>query len=773
MAFRRRTNLEKKWKSGPSPLIRLWRALSSRPMRMLAVCLAGFSLATLYGPEPLPYTLGQRIQAPVVALVDFEVADRATTEFERRKARENAPSHYTFDESQGRELMRRLRAVLDAAYQDAPLPSLKARQGLKDILPERLSALRGAIRSQEDSTPPSLEGVEAAILSTYTVRDLDREPRSPGSSASWIIVHRGEGDGATVRSLPLDEVTSLESPDRIAQAAGIIVASLPAPLREPVADLVETWLAQTATLHYDADRTSQEMNARQETVVPAKFAFKRGEAFVVPAAGAATDVLTVRDVELLLAHRAAFAGFLESDDPSAAALKLETRLQAAGRLALVAIVAIGLVIYVSQHQARMLEHRSNRWTFALLVIGTIAASRFFAVQWPTYRELVLIPALCCAGAFAIFFPRRFAIGAMSIVCVLAALAARGSLPLMLTMSAGASVLAFQLDAVRSRTRIITAGLLTAVAAALAGLAGDLMVRESLAFAVHRAVWAAGCSMASAFFVSGILPFVEGVFRLATPLMLMQYRDSAQPLLQLLAREAPGTYQHSLTVSKLADEACGAIGADALLASVGALYHDIGKIFKPGYFTENQSAPINRHENLAPRMSLLIILSHVKDGVELAREYKLPGALLPFIREHHGTTLVRYFHHIASEKQPAAAAGKHGRDVDEAEFRYPGPKPRSRETAVLMLCDGVEGAVRSLRDPSPGRIESVVHQIVTDRLGDGQFDECEMTLAAIHKVEQALVKSLCSLYHGRVAYPRADAARAATEPAPRQTAPLAS
>jgi hypothetical protein len=154
------------------------------------------------------------------------------------------------------------------------------------------------------------------------------------------------------------------------------------------------------------------------------------------------------------------------------------------------------------------------------------------------------------------------------------------------------------------------------------------------------------------------------------------------------------------------------------------------------------------------MSLLIILGHVKDGIEMAREYKLPRVLHEFIGEHHGTTVVRYFHYMASEKQELIASGRHDRGVPEAEFRYSGPKPRTRESAVVMLADGVEGAVRSLQEPTPGRIENSVHGVVMDRLNDGQFDDCDITLKELHAVEQALVKTLCAIYHGRVAYPKA-------------------
>ena len=185
----------------------------------------------------------------------------------------------------------------------------------------------------------------------------------------------------------------------------------------------------------------------------------------------------------------------------------------------------------------------------------------------------------------------------------------------------------------------------------------------------------------------ILAPIERIFKVATNWTLLELLDTSRPLLSRLAREAPGTYAHSLWLGTMAESACKAISANGLLAKVGAMYHDIGKVHKAQYFAENQEANINRHDNLAPTMSLLVIIGHVKDGVELARQEGLPPAVIAFIREHHGTTVVRYFHHAATEKQKAAGVEK---TVSESEFRYPGPKPQSQETAVLMLCDGVEG-----------------------------------------------------------------------------------
>jgi hypothetical protein len=357
-----------------------------------------------------------------------------------------------------------------------------------------------------------------------------------------------------------------------------------------------------------------------------------------------------------------------------------------------------------------------------------------------------------------------------------ALVIRADMGTMVTLFACGYATALLLNEVRTRTKIITAGTITGGIAFFTAFAFGLISHQELQFALRSAAFAAGNALLAALIIQGALPFVERGFRVATALTLLEYRDANRPLLQRLAREAPGTYNHALVLGTMSEAACKAIGADGLLAHVGALYHDIGKILKAEYFAENQEAQINRHDHLAPTMSLLIILGHVKDGLELAREYGLPRVLYPFIAEHHGTTLVRYFHHVASEKQPRIASGRHDREVAEAEFRYPGPKPQSKETAVLMICDGVEGAVRALPDPTAGRIEAVVHQVLQARLKDGQFDDCDITLRELHKVEESIVKSLCTFYHGRVTYPKdtkdssrsdstRDSTRAPAPPAP--------
>ncbi len=199
---------------------------------------------------------------------------------------------------------------------------------------------------------------------------------------------------------------------------------------------------------------------------------------------------------------------------------------------------------------------------------------------------------------------------------------------------------------------------------------------------------------------------------------------------------------------MTEAAAEAIGADALLCRVGAMYHDIGKINKPQYFIENQLGGQNRHDKLSPAMSLLIIVGHVKDGVEMAREYNLPPVIRHFIESHHGTTLVEYFFHAAKKQK----AEEDKPAPSEFEFRYPGPKPQTKEAAIMLICDGLEAAARAMDEPTAVRLEQLVHGIATKRLMDGQFDECNLTLGELARVEAAVTKTLCAVYHTRIKYP---------------------
>lgn len=249
---------------------------------------------------------------------------------------------------------------------------------------------------------------------------------------------------------------------------------------------------------------------------------------------------------------------------------------------------------------------------------------------------------------------------------------------------------------------------------------------------------------STFLAMGLLPIFEYLFDITTDITLLELSDLNRPVLKRLALEAPGTYHHSIVVGNLAEAAAKALNANPLLARVGAYYHDIGKVEKPEYFVENQMGAKSKHEKLSPSMSALILESHVKEGTELALKEHLPKKLTDMIREHHGTTLMAYFYKKALDQGVSEA--------QEAEYRYPGPKPRSKEAAILMLADAVEAASRTLEEPKPARIMTLIKKIIMDKFEQEELEECELTLKDLHVIEESFLPILIGVFHPRIDYP---------------------
>ena len=306
-----------------------------------------------------------------------------------------------------------------------------------------------------------------------------------------------------------------------------------------------------------------------------------------------------------------------------------------------------------------------------------------------------------------------------------------------------------LHEVRTRTKLIKVGATAALGYMTLTWATGLWEHQPIDLVRSDGFWRAGWGLMAGFFLGGSLPFLENAFGIVTGISLLELGDITHPLLQELVRRAPGTHNHSITVGALAEAAAERIGANALLVRIGAYFHDIGKMLKPHYFVENQFGSANRHANLAPAMSTLIIIGHVKDGVDLGRQHHLPEPIIDLIEQHHGTTLVEYFFHEANRR---SGANPDGSVVTESAFRYPGPKPQTREAAILMMADCVESASRSLSEPTPSRLEGLASELIDKRLRDGQFDECGLTLREIAEIRDSLIKSLIGIYHGRVKYP---------------------
>jgi hypothetical protein len=301
--------------------------------------------------------------------------------------------------------------------------------------------------------------------------------------------------------------------------------------------------------------------------------------------------------------------------------------------------------------------------------------------------------------------------------------------------------------IRSRTRLIYVGAAAAAVAGLTALGVHYMLGQPLGAGILvDALWYAGGAMLAALLMTAALPFLERWFEIHTDISLLELGDANHPLLRELVQRAPGTYNHSISVASIAEAAAETVGANGLLCRVGAYFHDIGKMRKPEYFVENQIGDDNKHADLVPTMSTLVIIAHVKEGAEMARQHRLPRRVIDIIEQHHGTTLVEYFYNQASQR---AAEDE---EPSEASFRYPGPKPQSREAAIVMLADAAESASRALRDPGPARLESLVDSLVLKRMTAGQLDDCSLTMSELREVQTSLIKSLNAMYHARIKYP---------------------
>ena len=433
--------------------------------------------------------------------------------------------------------------------------------------------------------------------------------------------------------------------------------------------------------------------------------------------------------------------------------------------AIVVLISSGAAFYIYHYQNRIITNHTRALALFLLFVLLLATTKI-AVLLTNHTMWATATAVTAAIVLTIAYNQRFAIGMSIFYCLLASFAAEPfvDIKLFLTMAAGTFTCCLALREIRTRMKLLEVGTLAAVIVFTMAVALDFLSKTSQPLNVLKnAALHAGITLVVGILIQGLLPLIEKVFRIATSMTLFDYSDANQPLLKRLAMEAPGTFSHSLLVGSVAEAAAEAIYCNGLLCRVGAYYHDIGKINKAGYFAENEVGAISRHKELSPAMSQLIIVGHVKDGVEMAKEYALPAVLRQFIETHHGTTLIEYFFNEARRKQDEKQS-----PPSEAEFRYTGPKPRTKEAAIVLLADSVEGAVRALQEPTPTKIEAAIHNMAMKRLQDGQFDECDLSLRELSQIETSISKNLAAHYHARVAYPQQ--LDETVEPAPQQPNP---
>jgi len=498
--------------------------------------------------------------------------------------------------------------------------------------------------------------------------------------------------------------------------------------REVVKELAQGLIVPNS--FYNAEKTAEAKRLARERVQPVTRTIAKGEAILREG-----DIVELEDLEAL-----------EQLGLRQARIEWQDIL---GTLIFVLLVTTALVLYLLRFQPDFWANwRHALLLFLLLVLFVLVAK----LMVPGHVVLAyLFPSAALPMLLTALLGPQLAIVAAVLVAAMVGFMTGGSLELTIYALAGGLIASINLGRVRKLSAFLWAG----VHVALANLAVVLAFRlpggdyDMMGLLTLAAASVANGGLAASLTLAGFY-LLGSIFDITTSLQLMELARPNHPLLRQLLLKAPGTYHHSLLVSNMAEQAAERIGADALLARVGAYYHDIGKIVRPYFFAENQVKGMNVHDRLDPQTSAKIIIGHVLDGLELAKKYRLPRRVRDFIAQHHGTGLASYFYRQACQQGEAE-------EVKAENFRYPGPKPQTKETAIVMLADACEATVRSAHPTSPEEVERLVRKVIEHALLSGELDECDLTLRELDEIRGSFVNILQGVFHPRVKYPEATTA----------------
>ncbi len=412
-----------------------------------------------------------------------------------------------------------------------------------------------------------------------------------------------------------------------------------------------------------------------------------------------------------------------------------------GLVLLVVLLAAAIGVFLYQNRKDILRNEGILALLGSILLAVAFIGKLFTfIGWP--EAAYLHPTALAGLLLTLLIDSKVAGTASIVLAVVLGVINNFSFNISVLAIASGLTAIFSVSRVSQRGDLMRAGFVVGGVNFLTMMTLGLLQRDT-SLIIHSYLGVLNGVFASIIAI-GLLPYLESVFGITSSIRLLEFSNPNHPLLRRLMLEAPGTYHHSILVGNLAEAAAEAVGADGLLARVGSHYHDIGKLKRPYFFVENQVGMDNPHDKMAASLSTLIITSHVKDGIELAKEFKLPDVVTQFIAQHHGTDLVRYFYHRAKEVGDET--------VEEKDFRYPGPKPQTKEVAIVSLADATEAAVRSLSKPTPGKIEGLVRKIIKDRLNSGELDESDLTFQDLDKIANAFVKVIMGMFHSRVEYP---------------------
>jgi len=770
------------------------------PLGLLFVVFLAVAAVGILDYGVLPPAYPERVKPPqnVHARLDFSYSDPDEMNRQREMASEKASRVYVEDPAWTADILRDLTELAGIVEVATGLSDARERANryphdaalVEELYRynQEMGPLRSPLRTVLlERLRSSLQNAAANGILTLDNFEFERNKRGERREIIRVLPgSAGEKESAAPRTVvvSVERLRSIETADEELRR-GSWRENLPPALEKELYRYLHTRL--TNNLRLDAAQTALRQEKAREDVGRGDVKVKKGSLIL-------SKDREVSNAELQRLH-AEYRTYKKSL-PWQARLK---HLLALGAMALAVLIAFLFVAYRSQPE--IFRRRRPLALLALLVLTVLAVSRGLLLAG---MSMALAPFIIAGMVASLTFGQTATMLTLVALCFLTTLAGvrweamdtAGGIPAIgLALMAGGIVAALSPERLQARWDLLKygalGGLVQGALVAGSSLLGAGLLSQNVASAESvangtaehaAALLQAGVpTLVQAFLalvngplcgllVLGALPLLESLFGILTNIRLFELADMNQPALKRIQLEAPGTFAHTLQVRFLAEPAAAAIGANTRLVSAGCLYHDIGKVLKPEYFIENQMDAPERHMRLRPSVSALLITAHVKDGIDLAWEYGLPQQIIDFIPEHHGTTLVSYFYHSARKNAEAEGAGGagSGNAVQESFFRYPGPKPRSRETAILMLADTVEAAARTLNSPNAARLASFTHELVMEKVLDGQLDECALTFRELALIEEAFQRVLVTRYHARIRYPGQSGEEDTTPPVAKTT-----
>lgn len=723
-----------------------WNRLLDRPDLWALVAVVGCTwLVMPRTTARLPvWEPGEVATFDVVAPRDLTLPDQAATEAVREEARQSVLPVYDFEPRLQLELVDGLRALFAVCRSELEAGTL-GEGTIVDQTDLRLDDDMQRVLESAECSPLLEEALVDVVGQVYRSRVVDDR---------LGLEQRGEG-GMVVRNLDTDSERTVD----LAEVSGVLDlrTGLESALRNRLLEhdvVARRWIKPAVTfletnispnLVFNRAETAERVRRAAANVTPRSQVFRRGQVLVRRG-----DTVTAEIARTLAVIRGQRQDLTEYS-----------------KLLGIALLVVLLVVGWWRVLGRFSEHAERRPRLSMVLILVLlftACNRLGVFLAGAVALSAPAPGMATVNAYLWALPYAAGPAVVSLLlgvqvsvlfalgnALLAGLMLGGDFAVVIYALSSGLVGALATQRFRDRTAFSRVGAVVGGANLVVLLVLELYrgmpdLPEATALAAVCAVIGGPLSVG---LVSFLMPSLESVFRVTTDIRLLELSNQNLPLLKRLSLEAPGTYQHSLAVGNLAEAGADAVGANALLLRVCAYYHDVGKLVKPEYFVENQRGS-NPHDTLSPSMSALVIQSHVKEGLEMARAAKLPLPIRQAIATHHGTKLIRYFYSRAKERSDPGMG-----EVRESDYRYPGPKPHTKELGVLLLADAVEAAARTLETPTPGRIQSMINKIFADALEDGQLDDCDLTFSELDKIASAFLWVLTNMYHHRIDYPGFD------------------